>query len=256
LIGKRGGEYSPAINALSENNGVNFLESYYYIMQGKKQAIDWVSEFTKSAACRSFLLDSGAFTYMSNAKKDLNVEKYLAGYIAYIKATNTDLFFELDIDCKIGYEKVMDIRSTLEKQTGKKCIPVWHKSRGIDDFKQMCHDYEYASIGGIASGEISRQKLKQILPFLIKHATKEGCRIHGLGVGSPNGTLLDYYSIDSSSWNAGIRYGTILHRFNGHAIDQIKPETDRKGSRSEIALYNLREWIKFANYMEYDYVHR
>ncbi len=248
MIGERRGKYRQAIDML--DRGINFLDSYYYIMSGGDRAIEWVSQFINSAGCRSFLLDSGAFTYMSNPKKNVNVDQYLDGYIKYINTFNVERFFELDIDVRLGYKAVRELRAKLERETGRQCIPVWHKTRGIADFKEMCQEYEYASIGGIASGELSRAKLKHVLPHLIRYARREGCKIHGLGVGRPNGTVYDYDSIDSTSWNAGLRYGTILHRFNGREIVAIKPDTQMKGDRACITEYNLAEWMKFADYME------
>ncbi len=59
-------------------------------------------------------------------------------------------FFELDIDRIVGLEKVEEFRRRIESKTGKQSIPVWHSNRGWQYFVNMCKEYNYVSIGGIA----------------------------------------------------------------------------------------------------------
>lgn len=106
-----------------ENHKVDYiLESFYTI---KKWQIPYIKK------CKMFLLDSGAFTFMNGNKGKVDFNQYLNDYINFINKYDIKYFFELDIDSVVGYEKVKEMRTVLEKGTGKKCIPVWHKARGL-----------------------------------------------------------------------------------------------------------------------------
>ena len=58
--------------------------------------------------------------------------------IEFINTYKIDKFFELDIDSVVGYEEVLKLRKKLEHLTEKQCIPVWHTSRGKEDFLKTC----------------------------------------------------------------------------------------------------------------------
>lgn len=137
------GLYDEAIR----NSKPYILESFYYANKDTESLIPYFGDF---------LLDSGAFTFMTNAKKDVNWDEYIKKYAEFVRRNNIDKYFELDIDSVVGYKKVLEYRNKLEKLTGKKCIPVWHKSRGIKEFEKMCDEYPYVAIGGIVSGEIKK----------------------------------------------------------------------------------------------------
>ena len=48
------------------------------------------------------------------------------------------------------------MRKRLEAETKKKCIPVWHRSRGKENFIELCKQYDYVAIGGELSSEIEQ----------------------------------------------------------------------------------------------------
>ena len=111
------------------------LESFYYIKPWQIQEMsNW----------KMFLLDSGAFTFLHAAeRKRVDWDAYLSKYIAFIKANGIEYFFELDIDAIVGYESVKAMRRRLESETERRCIPVWHRSRGLEEFKRLCKEYPY-----------------------------------------------------------------------------------------------------------------
>lgn len=203
-------------------------------------------EYIQSKECEDYLLDSGAFTFM-NSKKTVNWQKYIDDYVAFINKHNVSKFFELDIDSIVGYEKVKDIRRYIEQKTGKKCIPVWHKSRGKDEFIKMCDEYDYVAIGGIVTKEIKKTEYR-FFKWLITEAHKRGCKIHGLGF-TPTKSLSEYKfdSVDSTNWLSGARFGS-LYYFNGQYIQSKNFKNKR--AKKEISAHNLREWIKFQKYAE------
>lgn len=84
----------------------------------------------ESVGKNNFLLDSGAFSFMSGAKCTKNtLRNYQKKYIEFINKYDVKYFFELDVDTIFGIEFVEQLRAELESKTHKKCIPVWHKRK-------------------------------------------------------------------------------------------------------------------------------
>ena len=149
------------------------LESFMDLRGNTKKTEEYV-QWCLSAD--EFLLDSGAFAFMNKAKKvgKFNIEeinKYTKEYVDFINKYDIKYFFEMDLDCIFPYEKVKKARKWIEKRTGKKCIPVWHISRGMKEFHSMCKEYNYVAIGGIASREIKQKDHQILYEFLSSYMT-------------------------------------------------------------------------------------
>ena len=226
--------YNPELIKQSKYN----LESFYSFK-------DFELPFLKTS--KMFLLDSGAYTFMANAKST-NFDEYLDRYITFINKHDVKYFFELDIDSVVGLEKVEQMRSILENGTKKKCIPVWHKSRGINKFKELCENYDYISIGGIVTKEIRKKEYQQ-MKTLVSYAKQKGVKVHGLGFTNTNFIdQIGFYSVDSTSWLSGQRFGTI-HIFDGKKVIPKKTEY-RTTSYKKVNVHNFTEWCKFQKYLE------
>lgn len=219
------------------------LESFYYI----KNDNEWLMKMRPFF--KEFLLDSGAFSFLNTIKKGTpDWDRYIEEYADFINKHKVELFFELDIDPIVGLNEVERLRVKLEKLTKKQCIPVWHKSRGLDYWKKMCKDYSYVAIGGLVTKEIE-SKDYPIFNVLLKIAKQEKCRVHGLGFTNMEGLKkYPFYSVDSTAWLYGNR-GGFLYQFSGNGINKVHP----KGMRligKPAAVHNFTEWLKFANYAE------
>lgn len=217
------------------------LESYYYADDVTEKLLEYYGDF---------MLDSGAFTFMQNSKSHLNWDEYIERYAAFVRRNNVNKFFELDIDSVVGYEQVKKYRKRLEKLSGKRCIPVWHKSRGVQEFKRMCDEYDYVAIGGIVSKEIRPEHYK-ILPNMINEAHSRKAKIHGLGFTSLKWLeVCKFDSVDSTAWTAGNRFG-FVYKFNGRTMTKIDcPKGKRLADSRKVALINYIEWLKFQKYAE------
>lgn len=220
------------------NFDIAVLESFYY-------ADEWTEAIIPKLD--RFMLDSGAFTFFS-AGKSVDWNEYLEKYAAFINKNNVKLFFELDIDSLVGYEKVLEFRRILERKTGKQPIPVWHKSRGIKEFYKMCDEYSYVAIGGIVSKEIKPQDYKYF-PHFISEAHKRKAKIHGLGFTNLKGLeIYKFDSVDSTSWTTGNRFGAI-YKFDGKTMQKYsKQEGQRLADSRQVAVHNFNEWVKFQEY--------
>ena len=219
------------------------LESFYY-----------ADEFTeKFIPCYGdFLLDSGAFTFMENSNSHLNWNEYIERYADFINRNKVDKYFELDIDSIVGYDKVKTFRKELEKLTCRQSIPVWHTTRGKDEFIKMCEEYPYVALGGIVGagkGSKAYRRYFSAFPWFINEAHKRGAKIHGLGFTSLTGLEKYHFdSVDSTAWTTGNRFGYVYRFKNGtmHKIDV--PKGKRLADSKKIAVINYIQWIKFQKY--------
>jgi len=223
---------------------ISILESFYYIKE-------WMFPYIRDYW--NFLLDSGAYTFITQQQKDRNNsidwEGYVDRYIDFINEHDIRLFFEMDIDAVVGLQKVEQFRKRIEAKTGKQPIPVWHKARGKEYFIDMCKDYPYIALGGIAIKVIKRSEYK-FFPWFIDTAHKHNAKIHGLGFTSLK--LLSQYhfdSVDSTTWAYGNISGKI-YKFNGKTIVSKNREPSQRIKPREGAIHNFREWVKFQQYAE------
>lgn len=179
------------------------LMSYYYI-RPHEQLADFIRDHTDE-----IMIDSGAHSFQKGVKVDwLTYTKEYAEFIKRFDRPNVVGYFEMDVDNIIGYERVKALRAILTGVSDK-IIPVWHKNRGIDDFKEMCrsHRGKVVAITGFKNEDI---KDHQYLMFT-KYAHEQGCRIHCLGMTRRqvlDAVPFDY--TDSSSWSAQSRFGHVM----------------------------------------------
>lgn len=187
------------------NQGVRYkwnLMSFYYIKSKKELAI-YIRD-------RSELIeiDSGAHSFQKGKKVDwVEYTKQYAEFIKEFDRPNVVGYFEMDVDNIIGYDKVLELRKILESVSNK-IIPVWHKNRGIEEYKKMCKDYagKIIAITGFKNEDI---KDEQYLMFL-KYAKKFNCKVHCLGMTRKK--ILDkvpFDFVDSSSWKQSGIFGRI-----------------------------------------------
>lgn len=223
------------------------LESFYYI---KPWQLDYIAKH-----CKSFMLDSGAFTFMGGFSftkgkvNPVNWDDYCDKYAEFVRKNNIENFIELDIDSVVGYDRVKELRNRLEKKVGRQCIPVWHSTRGVDEWTRMCEEYPYVALGGIVGGEW-RAKEEAYIPWFIKEAHRRKALVHGLGFTKT--AKLKYYhfdSVDSTSWLSGGKFGNLCYFKDG----EIKGVHKKDGYRchgEKARRHNLNEWLKMQKYAD------
>lgn len=223
--------------------GANILQSFYY-----------ANDFTENIvipSCENFMLDSGVFTLAYGSGGKVDFYSYTDKYIEFINKNNVELFFEMDVDDIAGLEKAEELRRRIEKGTGRQPIPIFHKERGKEYFIDMCKNYPYVAIGGIA-GKGNMRKRKEYMPFFkwfIDTAHSHGAKIHGLGFTDLDALrTIRFDSVDSTSWTAGNRFGVIYH-FDGRTMTMHpKGKGQRLIKPREVAIHNFAEWKKFQQY--------
>jgi hypothetical protein len=214
------------------------LSSYFYACK-KKDFIDKLKLISKE-----ILIDSGAHSFQKGKK--VNWVEYTKKYAEWITKNDNDKivgYFEMDVDNVIGYENVLYLRKILESVSDK-IIPVWHKNRGIEDFKQMCEKYagKIVAITGFKNEDIQDH---QYLMFL-KYAKKFDCKVHCLGMTRTKiMDLVPFYSVDSSTWKQAGNYGEFREFINGRLYIH-----KRKGlhTTQELDAMNVKEFAKMQNH--------
>jgi len=204
------------------------LMSYYYI-KGK----DYFKEILRKS--EEVMIDSGAHSFQKGKK--VKWYEYTESYAEWIKKHDCDKilgYFEMDIDKVIGYEEVLKLRKILLKATHK-IIPVWHKNRGIEDFIDMCKNYEFdiVAISGFRNEDIVDSQFQRFVNI----AHKYGKKIHGLGMTRKK--ILDRVNfdyVDSSSWKQQAIFGRIGNRKVNRKFS--------KENRKHVMYISYLEWME------------
>ena len=202
-----------------------------------------------------FLLDSGAYTYMRGNGGDqskTNWDQYIEEYAQFILKNNIKYFFELDIDSLIGYQNVLKLTEKLNNLVGIKCIPVWHKSRGLQAWKDMLDQYDYVSLsasGNNGSSEWTRTPAGiKIMHELNLMALKKGVKVHALGYTKiPVLKQIKFHSCDSTSWTFSLRSGS-AHQFKNGSIVRIPKPEGTNCNTAIVSLYSYNEWKKLQQH--------
>ena len=200
------------------------------------------------------ILDSGAFSAINDKTgkyKNFDWDEYVKKYIAFIKHTKQKLFFELDIDCVIGLNKVEYYRKQIEDAIGIPPIVCWHSNRGADNWIKNCEDYPYVALGTTKANNDGK-KIRanpEILNWFINHAHRNNAKIHGLGFTSvPWLKKLKFDSVDSTTWINGGKFAELTIFNNGEFINR-RPLINQRGINPNGRLINnFEQWVKFQKY--------
>lgn len=223
------------------------LSSYFYLRENKHA--DAFKLMLQRNSEDNFILDSGAFTLMTskrNIKQD-DLDAYIDDYIAFIKKYKIKRYVEMDLDVVIGYDEVLKLRKRLEDEIGYPSIPVWHMSRGTEKYKKMVDEYDYVAIGGLV--EHVPQSAYPLIKELVRYANQKGKKVHGLGFTRKDAHEYGFYSVDSSSWTAGRRFGTAV-KFRNNKLQAIKKPENTRANYRKVDRNNFIEWCKFQRYVE------
>jgi len=231
------------------------------------------------------MLDSGAYTFLVRytvAKEKgstvedpvmnylgISYEQYAKEYTEFIRKNQDWIISAVDLDIQriIGIEKVDELRSKyfipLEKEVETKICYVLHKP-----------DIEVKGrVGKLfrTYGYLGFSKIHDSLPYgkVFSYAKKHNTKIHGFAVTGIEIRKFPFFSVDSTTWTMGARFGTTYilkggtlqvfdhtqkHRRKTYKILCKKLGIDFKGFMSdnshEVMKFNIYQWKLFADYME------
>lgn len=144
--------------------------------------------------------DSGAFSAFTQ-KVVIDVHDYAAWLHEWSPVL--DVYANLD---SIGdpHRSRQNLRE-LERD-GLSPLPVFHVGSPFKELESYCEEYRYVALGGM----VGRTNLGPWLVKCFQIAARYESRFHGFGL--TRRELIEdfpFYSVDSSSWTAGVRFGMV-----------------------------------------------
>jgi hypothetical protein len=214
LIYLAGMEGSLSYKVLPPNGSPVFCSYFYHVRA--EQVLLGMRDKPDSRV----VVDSGAHTffgshglvqqahYSKSSKAQKDPEVYVKEYIAWLTkwSDRVDNFIELDLQEIYGMPTVRRWRKMFRSAgLGPKMITAVHTGDSWDTFRRLVDDSEsrYVAIEGPRMGRAE-------LPYLkyIRYCYENGCRIHGFALVHQRRLVdLPFYSVDSTVWQATIRYG-------------------------------------------------
>lgn len=210
-----------------EHMQLRILLSYWYYKDVDLDAL-FAKYFTEPYP--EVFADSGAYSAMTQG-----VAISLEEYAAWTKRWQHlfQVYSNLDV---IGDAAGTERNQKALEDLGLKPLPVFHVSASLnyDELERLCDRYSYIALGGLVP---YMRYLDRIMPHLVKcFRIAEGRSVfHGFGCTS--WTILKalpWYSVDSSSWGQGFRFG------------QVPVFDDGKGRFIELKLGDRQAWGKHA----------
>jgi hypothetical protein len=111
----------------------------------------------------------------------------------------------------------------MEDMLGSRPIPVFHAGEDFDYLERYCADHDYVALGGMASNAPPDAVARWVVKCF-RTAERTGTRFHGFGqTRKPLLTAVPWYSVDSSSWGSGHRFGGVVV-WNGrtHQFEKVR----------------------------------
>ena len=220
-----GVEYESYLDILYSLGIRNFLMSYEYL-KGKG-----IGQLKKYPDMHLFI-DSGAYTYQNDPKyEEYTLEQWeeqIVEYLNWARKHKGQIFAIADLDLQylnsVGYEKVYEWRKKYFEpfmlETGIPVCFIYHED-GLDYWDYMCKRYPYVGLSlAIDKTENGTEQLREMFRIAEKHNTL--CQ----GMASTNTAMLTqypFYTVDSTTWNVGLKYGEISV-WTGTKMTRIKKE--------------------------------
>ena len=232
-----GVEYESYLDILYDLGIKNFLMSYEYLKgKGNSQL--------KKYPDMSLFIDSGAYTYMNDPKyEEYTVEQWeeqIKKYLSWAERHKSQIFAIADLDLQyiVGNEQVYEWRKKYFEpfmlRTGIPVCFMYHEE-GLEQWEYMCKRYPYVGIS-LAVDELMEENM---LKDMFRIAEKYNTLIQGMA--STRTALLTkfpFYTVDSTTWNVGLKYGEISV-WNSTKMCRIKKDEFQAKAFPIISKYDL-----------------
>ena len=223
-----GVENDTYFNGCYEMGVRDFLMSYHYL---QKSRVPLHKKYGDLGI--KIFIDSGAYTYQADPKyrefTKEDWEKQIVHYLNWAKR-NKDCIFaiaNLDLENLLGVEVVREWNEKYFEpfmlETGIPVCFIWHPICGEDGWERYCERYPYVGLSWVADDGTDLDFAYGVNK--LKVAEKYNTLVHGMGM-TRTSILpkLPFYTVDSTSWKSGFRYGQIAI-WNGKKV-QLKGKED------------------------------
>lgn len=188
---------------------VKILASFHYFKK-----VDFDEVLTNFKIKPMLFADSGAYSAESQGAP-IKVEEY-AEWLHRWKHHFT-VYSNLDV---IRDAKASDKNQRLLEKKGLEPIPVFHTGSDFKELDRLAKKYPYIALGGMV-GQPRPACLKWAATCM-KRTSEQQTRFHGFGMTSRDVIeKLPWYSVDSSSWVSGAKFGQIA-LFDGRGWHKAK----------------------------------
>lgn len=268
------GSESNESSSLMQRMGAKHLLLSYYYLRKKKDPTKVLDSLRKSA---SFMfLDSGAHTFFHEAgisvvhgekkqKTEETPDQYIREYIEWLKQYGNyfDGYAELDIDQIVGHEKILEWHAMWKESKLPNVVYVYHPTQPISYWEKICAENKYVGI----QGNLPLPRYNSYFSIAKRYKTK----VHGFAMTKTDPMMkLPFFSVDSTSWQAGERFGMTyefkVNKLLVHTKDEkqrvrrrLKPNIEKLGinyeavmkdERSAVGEWNISQWIAFEEYID------
>ena len=218
--------HSWAKSGVDRNNmKLRILLSYHYYKDTDLDAL-FAKYFTEPYP--EVFADSGAF---SAASQGAHID--IADYAAWVKRWAHLLTVHSNLDV-IGDPAATDRNQKTLEDMGLDPLPVFHTGSDMAHLDALLDRYQYIALGGMVP---YMRFPKRIMPWLIKCFKLAQGRAVFHGFGATSWTVVKsfpWYSVDSSSWGSGFRYG------------QVPVFNTARGKFETLSLGKVKEWQEHA----------
>jgi len=249
------GAENPTHFPVLEKLKMPYILMSYYNIRDRRNIENYLKNCKKFGA--EIMLDSGAHT-LQKGKVSIDFDKYVDSYIDFLKKYGKyfEAFVELDVDNIVGLERVEKWTEKITKEVGRQPIVVWHRGRGFDYWKKMCEKYEYVGFSGFVSGTGQGEVPNKYVGIFLNVAKQNKTKVHGFGYTKPELVKrYNFYSVDSSSWLIGCRWGGVCV-FNGKSLVMYskkqfyeKYKKFNNLTNFDINYFNASNWKRYSEYI-------
>lgn len=201
-----GADSSADHSALIGLSQVRYLVSYYYILNGR--GADVIKHANDNG--NPVFLDSGAFSAFFSGN-DIDLKKYTDFCLNNAGSFETIAYLDA-----IGNENKSKSNYLAMRDAGVNGVPTYHVGESYDFLEWLLSEWKYVAIGGLVpylkgGGGGYRDAVIRALIRCHKASKDSGGKLHGFGVTTWRlMKSFDWYSVDSTAWHTGRRFGKCL----------------------------------------------
>ncbi len=180
-----------------------FLMSFHYFRKQNMEKV--MRESFGEPPYPPLFADSGAYSAWSLGQP-IKVEEYADWLDQWGHLFNVVSNLDVKGDVAAGLRN----QAYLERR-GHRVCPVFHGGEPWSVLEDFCQHYPYILLGGLAGASVTNGD-KRVLAWLTRCFQIAGKRsvFHGFGMTNwQNLKLFPWYSVDSSSWGQGFRFGAV-----------------------------------------------